>query len=299
MTTTRFAVIALIGVPNAGKSTLLNRLIGAKVSIVTHKVQTTRARIRGIAIEGDSQLVYVDTPGIFAPKRRLDRAMVAAAWQGVDDADFTVLLHDSRRSEIDAETAAILDGLKGRRGRHILALNKVDTMKPERLLVLAERFAAIHDFEQVFMISALTGDGVDDLAAYLAQEAPEGPWHFPEDQLSDLPERLLAAEVLREKLFLALHQELPYALTVETESWENFDDGSVKIAQVVYVQREAHKKIAIGHGGQTIKGAREAAQKELEAMLGTKVHLFVFVKVRERWLDDPERYRIWGLDFGA
>ena len=300
MTDTRFAVIALIGAPNAGKSTLLNRLVGAKVSIVTHKVQTTRARVRGIAIEGDSQLVYVDTPGIFAPKRRLDRAMVAAAWDGVDDADFTVLLHDARRTEIDQETSGILDGLKRRRGgRHILALNKVDSLKPEKLLELAEKFTAIYDFEQVFMISALTGDGVDDLAAYLAREAPEGPWHFPEDQLSDLPERLLAAEVLREKLTLALHQELPYALTVETENWESFDDGSVKIEQVVYVQRDAHKKIAIGRGGETIKGVREAAQKDLQEMLGTKVHLFVFVKVRERWTEDPERYRIWGLDFGA
>lgn len=296
--TSRFAVIALIGAPNAGKSTLLNRLIGAKVSIVTHKVQTTRARVRGIAIEGESQLVYVDTPGIFAPKRRLDRAMVAAAWQGVADADFTVLLHDARRG-LDEETAAILDGLKARKGRHILALNKVDTLKPEALLTLAERFSAIHDFEQIFMISALNGDGVADLSAYLAKEAEEGPWHFPEDQLSDLPQRLLAAEVLREKLFLVLHQELPYALTVETETWENFDDGAVKIEQVVYVQREAHKKIAIGRGGETIKKVREAAQKELEAMLDTKVHLFVFVKVRERWLDDPERYRLWGLDFGA
>ena len=300
MSGTRFAVIALIGAPNAGKSTLLNRLVGAKVSIVTHKVQTTRARIRGIAIEGDSQLVYVDTPGIFAPKRRLDRAMVSAAWDGVDDADATVLLHDARRTEIDRETMEILEGLKRRRGgRHILALNKIDTLKPERLLALAEKFTAIHDFEQVFMISALKGDGVDDLAAYLAREAPEGPWHFPEDQLSDLPQRLIAAEVLREKLFLALHQELPYALTVETESWENFADGSVKIQQVVYLQREGHKKIAIGRGGETIKGVREAAQKDLEEMLGCKVHLFVFLKVRERWTEDPERYRIWGLDFGA
>ncbi|MEX0921181.1 MAG: GTPase Era [Rhodovibrionaceae bacterium] len=297
--TRRFAVVALIGAPNAGKSTLLNRLVGAKVSIVTHKVQTTRAKVRGIAIEGESQLVYVDTPGIFAPKRRLDRAMIAAAWQGVADADFTVLLHDARRSEIDAETAAILDGLKGRRGRHILALNKIDTLKPEQLLSLAERFSAAHDFEQVFMISALNGDGVADMSRYLAKEAEEGPWHFPEDQLSDLPQRLLAAEVLREKLFLALHQELPYALTVETETWEDFDDGSVKIEQVVYVQRDAHKKIAIGRGGETIRGVREAAQRELEAMFETKVHLFVFVKVRERWLDDPERYRLWGLDFSA
>ncbi|MEX2408812.1 MAG: GTPase Era, partial [Rhodovibrionaceae bacterium] len=269
--TRRFAVVALIGAPNAGKSTLLNRLVGAKVSIVTHKVQTTRAKVRGIAIEGESQLVYVDTPGIFAPKRRLDRAMIAAAWQGVADADFTVLLHDARRSEIDAETAAILDGLKGRRGRHILALNKIDTLKPEQLLSLAERFSAAHDFEQVFMISALNGDGVADMSRYLAKEAEEGPWHFPEDQLSDLPQRLLAAEVLREKLFLALHQELPYALTVETETWEDFDDGSVKIEQVVYVQRDAHKKIAIGRGGETIRGVREAAQRELEAMFETKV----------------------------
>ncbi len=297
--TTRFAVAALIGAPNAGKSTLLNRLIGAKVSIVTHKVQTTRSRVRGIAIEGESQIVYVDTPGIFAPKRRLDRAMVAAAWQGVSDADFTVLLHDARRSKIDEETAAILDGLKGRKGRHLLALNKIDTVKPEQLLALAERFSAAHEFERVFMISALNGDGVDDLSAFLAQNAVEGPWHFPEDQLSDLPERLLAAEVLREKLYLALHQELPYALTVETETWENFDDGSVKIEQVIYMQREAHKKIAIGKGGETIRGIRQAAQKELEQMLGCKVHLFVFVKVRERWLDDPERYRVWGLEFGS
>ncbi len=295
---TRCAVVALVGAPNAGKSTLLNRAVGAKVSIVTHKVQTTRARVRGIALAGDSQLVFVDTPGIFSgAKRRLERAMVQAAWRGVEDADLVVLLHDVQRDKLDDETRALLAGLAERRVRVVLALNKIDTIRREKLLGLAAEFEQAFGFERIFMISAEKGDGVDDLIAWLATQAPEGPWLYPEDQLSDWPQRLLAAEVVREKLFLALHQELPYALTVETDSWEAFKDGSVKIQMTIYVQREPQKRIAVGQGGATIRRVREQAQKELEAMLETRVHLFLFVKVRERWLDDPARYRDWGLEF--
>ncbi|MEX2630164.1 MAG: GTPase Era [Tistlia sp.] len=294
----RCAVVALVGAPNAGKSTLLNRAVGAKVSIVTHKVQTTRTRVRGIAIAGQAQLIFVDTPGIFSgAKRRLERAMVGAAWHGVEDADLVVLLHDAQKPTIDSEMRAILAGLAQRGGRLVLALNKIDAIRRESLLALAAQFEQAAVFERIFMISALDGDGVDDLVAWLAAQAPAGPWLYPEDQLSDLPQRLLAAEVVREKLFLALHQELPYSLTVETDSWEAFKDGSVKIQMTVYVQREHQKRIAVGHGGRTIRMVREQAQRELEETLETRVHLFLYVKVRERWIDDPARYRDWGLDF--
>jgi len=299
--TTRSAVIALAGPPNAGKSTLVNQAVGAKVSIVTHKVQTTRTRVRGIALLDETQLIFVDTPGIFvSPRRRLERAMVGAAWNAVEDADFVVVLHDARKPAHDEQTALVIEGLKERKTRRVLlAINKIDEVKRERLLALAQELAAAFPFERVFMISALTGDGVGDLLSWLASEAPEGPWLYPEDEISDLPQRLLAAEITREKLFLHLHDELPYALTVETESWETFRDGSVKISQTIYVQRDAHKRMAIGAKGATIRKIRELAQRELEEILETSVHLFLFVKVRERWVDDPERYQTWGLDFSV
>jgi len=295
----RCGFVALLGAPNAGKSTILNALVGAKVSIVTHKVQTTRSRIRGIALRGDAQIVFVDTPGIFAPKRRLDRAMVAAAWTGAEESDEVVLIYDAARRAIDDDTWRIVKGLKQRGQKAVLVLNKIDLVKPPKLLDLAARFEEEGIFEQIFMVSALTGDGLEDLIAHLAGKMPQGPWLYPEDQLSDLSERLLAAEITREKLFLQLHQELPYGLTVETESWEDFDDGSARIEQVIYVGREQHKGMCLGKGGQRIKAVRTAAQEEMETMLDRKVHLFLFVKVRENWIDDPERYRAWGLEFDA
>ena len=295
----RCGFVALIGAPNAGKSTLLNAMVGSKVSIVSPKVQTTRSRVLGIAIEGQSQLVFVDTPGIFAPKRRLDRAMVAAAWAGANDADLVVLLVDASRRELGEDTERIIAQLKEAGRSAILALNKVDAIERPKLLALAERLNATGVFTDVFMISALTGDGLDRLRSILAQRVPEGPWLYPEDQISDNPMRLLAAEVTREKLVLQLQQELPYASTVETESWEEFKDGSVKISQVVYVQRDSQKAIVLGKGGQRVRAIGAAARQELEAMLERRVHLMLFVKVRENWLDDPERYRDWGLDFNA
>ncbi len=292
---TRCGFVALIGAPNAGKSTLMNNLVGAKVTIVSPKVQTTRTRVLGIVILGASQIVFVDTPGIFAPRRRLDRAMVAAAWQGAADADRVVLLVDAKRG-IDADTQAILDGLSKNKRIAILALNKVDLVKPHELLALTEVLNATGLFSEVFMISALTGDGVPDLAAHLADSLPAGPWLFPEDQISDMPMRLLAAEITREQLFRQLHQELPYALTVETEDWEERRDGSVRIAQVVYVQRDNQKAIVLGKGGQKVKAVGTAARTELEHLLERRVHLNIFVKVRQNWADDPDRYRDWGLD---
>jgi GTP-binding protein Era len=295
----RCGFVALLGAPNAGKSTLLNSLVGAKVAIVTRKVQTTRSRLRGIAVEGASQIIFVDTPGIFAPKRRLERAMVAAAWSGARDADVIALVFDANRKGIDPDSRLILDGLKDFGQRVILLLNKVDVVKRPRLLELAAKFEAEGLFDRIFMISALTGDGVGDLRAFLAAAMPEGPWHYPEDQLSDLPLRLMAAETTREKLFQRLHQELPYALTVETERWQDFEDGSVKIEQTIYVQRDTQKAIVLGKSGQSIKEIRGDSQKELEELLERKVHLFLFVKVRRNWIEDPERYRDWGLDYEA
>ncbi len=293
----RCGFVALIGAPNAGKSTLLNRLIGAKVSIVSPKVQTTRRRVLGVAMRGNAQVVFVDTPGIFAPKRRLDRAMVAAAWSGAGDADRIVLLVDATRKKIDADTRAIIEGLKKDKRTAICAINKVDAVKHESLLKLAAELSAAFPFEQIFMISAETGDGVEDLMAEVVSYLPEGPHHFPDDQLTDLPVRLLAAEVTREHLFRQLHEEVPYALTVETEAWEEFKDGSAKVSQIVYVARDNQKAIVLGKGGSRIKQVREAAQAELVEMLDRKVHLFLFVKVRENWQEDPERYREMGLDF--
>lgn len=295
----RCAVVALVGAPNAGKSTLLNQAVGSKISIVTHKVQTTRARVRGISLRDEVQLIFVDTPGIFAAKDRLQRAMVAAAWNAVQDADLVVYLFDAQRQAPDAAAQDILQGLAKRARRSILALNKVDAVPRESLLTLSASLNELGGFERTFMISALNGDGVEDLLDWLAAEAPQGPWLYPEDQVSDLPMRLLAAEVTREKLFLNLHQELPYALTVETEAWEEFKDGSVKIDQTIYLQRDTQKRIAIGAGGRTIRKIREQAQAELQTLIERPVHLYLFVKVRERWIDDPERYRDWGLDWQA
>lgn len=295
---TQCGVVAVIGVPNAGKSTLVNQFVGAKVTIVTHKVQTTRSRIRGIAIVGSAQVIYVDTPGIFAPRRRLERAMVDAAWSGAADADIVVLVVDARRGAND-EVVHIIDGLNEKKRPAVLALNKIDTVKREILLSLAEQLNGKGLFDEVFMVSALNGDGVDDLQAYLAAKMPSGPWLFPEDQLSDLPQRLLAAEITREKAYLYLHQELPYSLAVDTEDWQDFKDGSVRIGQVVYVERESQKGIVLGKGGQTIKRIRSEAQQELAELLERPIHLFIHVKVRENWVNDPGRYREWGLRYDA
>ncbi|WP_420395715.1 GTPase Era [Nioella sp.] len=296
--TTRAGFVALIGEPNAGKSTLLNRMVGAKVSIVTHKVQTTRARIRGVALEGDSQIVFVDTPGLFRPRRRLDRAMVAAAWTGAADADLVVLLIEAHRG-LTHGAQAILDGLSERAGgrRVALAINKIDRVKAEDLLALTQKMNEAFPFEKTFLISAEKGHGVDDLRLWLAQNLPEGPWLYPEDQIADLPMRMIAAEMTREKLTLRLHQELPYQLTVETENWEERKDGSARIDQVIYVARDGHKGILLGKKGETIKAVSQAARAELEEFLGRKVHLFLQVKVRPGWLDEAERYSEMGLDF--
>ena len=290
--------IALIGAPNAGKSTLLNRLVGTKVSIVSPKVQTTRARVLGIVLRGPAQVIFIDTPGIFEPRRRLDRAMVAAAWSGAADADIVVHLVDSERA-ISGDTRRIVDGLAKSRRKAILALNKIDLVKPPKLLGLADKLNETGVFSDIFMISAETGDGVDDLMAALEARLLAGPWLFPEDQVSDMPARLLAAEITREKLFIQLHEELPYSLTVETESWENFKDGSVRIGQIVYVRRGTQKAIVLGKGGRRIKSVGADARAELQEILDRKVHLFLHVKVRENWIDNPERYRDWGLDFNA
>ncbi|WP_246149159.1 GTPase Era [Skermanella pratensis] len=295
----RCGFVALVGAPNAGKSTLLNTMIGAKVSIVSHRVQTTRTRVLGIATEGDSQVIFVDTPGIFAPKKRLERAMVAAAWQGASDADLVVQLVDAARKSIDGDTRAIIAKLKASGRQAILALNKIDLIKRDKLLALSAELNAEGIFTDTFMISAETGNGVDDLRRHLASRMPEGPWHFPSDQLSDIPMRLLAAEIVREKLFLQLYQELPYSATVEPEGWEEFDDGSVKISMVVFTERDSQKAIILGKGGQRIKQIGATARTELEEMLERRVHLFLHVKVREEWTNDPERYRDWNLDYNA
>ena len=296
---TRSGFVALIGAPNAGKSTLLNRFVGFKVSIVTHKVQTTRTRIRGVCITGKTQVVFVDTPGIFEPRRRLDRAMVNAAWQGAGDADVVVLIYDVSKRKIDGDTQRIIAGLKKSGTRAVLALNKTDLVRHEELLPLTAAFAAEEVFEETYMISAEKGAGCDDLLAYLAGRMAEGPWLYPEDEITDMPERLLAAEVTREQVLLRLHQELPYAATVETEQWTERDDGAVVINQVVYVQRPGHKKIALGKGGAMIKAIGSTSRAELQRLFDRPVHLFLFVKVRENWMDDPDRYAVWGLDPNA
>ena len=293
---TRCGFVALIGAPNAGKSTLINALVGAKVSIVSRKVQTTRALVRGIAIVDAAQLVLMDTPGIFAPKRRLDRAMVTTAWGGASDADIVVLLIDARKG-VDEEADAILGKLAAVRQPKVLVLNKVDVAEKPALLTLAQKIGAKATFDATFMLSALTGDGVDDLKRWLADHSPAGPWHYPEDQISDAPLRALAAEITREKLFNRLHQELPYQATVETESWKELRGGDVRIEQTIYVERESQRKIVLGKGGQTIKAIGADARREIADMIDSPVHLFLFVKVRERWGEDPERYRGMGLEF--
>ncbi len=293
---TRCGFIALIGAPNAGKSTLINSLVGAKVSIVSRKVQTTRALVRGIAIEGATQLVLMDTPGIFAPKRRLDRAMVTTAWGGASDADIVVLLIDAKKG-LDEEADAILGRLAGVRQPKVVVLNKVDIAEKPALLTLAQKIGAKVAFDATFMLSALSGDGVDALRRWLAEHAPAGPWHYPADQISDAPLRALAAEITREKLFNRLHQELPYQATVETESWKELRGGDVRIEQTIYVERESQRKIVLGKGGATIKAIGAEARREIAEMAEQKVHLFLFVKVREGWADDPERYRAMGIEF--
>ena len=293
---TRSGFVALIGAPNAGKSTLLNTLVGSKVTIVSHKVQTTRALVRGIAVAGNAQLIFVDTPGIFAPKRRLDRAMVSSAWSGAHDADVVAVLIDARKG-LDEEAEALLTGLAEVRQPKLLLLNKIDMVEREKLLALAKAANDRVLFAATFMISALSGDGVSDAKRWLAEKMPPGPWLYPPDQMSDAPLRQLAAEITREKLFHRLHQELPYQSTVETESWKELRDGSVRIEQTIYVERESQRKIVLGKAGTTIKAIGAAARREIAEIAEKPVHLFLFVKVREGWGDDPERYRGMGLEF--
>ncbi|HVY20192.1 MAG TPA: GTPase Era [Bauldia sp.] len=293
---TRAGFVALIGAPNAGKSTLINRLVGTKVAIVSHKVQTTRSTIRGIAMAGQTQIVFVDTPGIFKPKRRLDRAMVDTAWGGAKDADVVALLVDAAAGLTD-DTRDTIAKLSQVAHPRVLVLNKIDTVKRDALLGLAAEANALLPFEQTFMVSALTGDGVTDFTTYLAERLPEGPWLYPEDEVSDVPLRQLAAEITREKLFERLHQELPYQATVETEEWQEQPDGSARVQQTIFVERDSQKKIVIGAGGATIKQISMAARKEIAEIAETPIHLFLFVKVRENWADDPERYRAMGIEF--
>ena len=295
----RAGFIAVIGSPNAGKSTLINHFIGQKVTIVTRKVQTTRSVIRGICIHKESQLVFSDTPGIFEPKRRLDRAMVEAAWGSSSDADIILFLYDAQKSGIDNETNKILDELGQSRKKKILVLNKVDLVDNKTLLPLIKNFEAICSFDATFIISALTGEGSKEVLSYLAKNLPKGPWLYPEDEITDLPARLLAAEITREQIFMRLHQELPYATTVETEEWTERDDGAIVINQIIYLKKAGHKKIVIGKNGSMIKMLGKAARLEIEQILERSVHLFLFVKVREKWMDDPDRYKIWGLNPNA
>ena len=301
---TRSGFVAIIGAPNAGKSTLMNFIVGAKVSIVTPKVQTTRTRIKGIAMVGDSQIIFIDTPGIFAPKRRLDRAMVNAAWQGTDEADIILLLHDSARSPSDEETANIINRIENIQRefpnrKFALILNKIDLVKPENLLGKASKLSKIINFEKIFMISAKKGKGVKDLVRWLAEQMPQSPFLFDPNDLSDMPQRQLASEILREKLFINLHQELPYQLTVETDSWLEKEDGSAEIHISIYVAREGHRGIILGKKGQTMGRIGKAARLELENMFERRIHLFTHVKFRKDWMNDPERYLNWELEFDA
>ncbi|MEA3021671.1 MAG: GTPase [Alphaproteobacteria bacterium] len=293
---TRCGFVALIGAPNVGKSTLVNALVGSKVTIVSPKVQTTRTLVRGIAMEGRAQLVFIDTPGIFAPRRRLDRAMVTSAWSGAHDADIVALLIDAK-SGIDEEADAILGRLGDVASRKLLILYKVDLVQKPKLLALAQEANGRAQFAATFMVSALTGDGIGEVKAWLAAQAPEGPWHYPEDQISDAPLRSLASEITREKLFNRLHQELPYRSTVETDSWKELRDGSVRIEQTIFVERESQRKIVLGKSGQSIKAIGAEARGEIAKIIDQPVHLFLFVKVREDWGDDPERFREMGLEF--
>ena len=296
---TRAGFATLIGAPNAGKSTLMNAMVGQKVSIVTPKVQTTRSRIRGIAMQDEAQIIFVDTPGIFSPKRRLDRAMVNAAWQGAADNDVLLLLNDCARVSLDDETKMIIAKLVQQEQAAALILNKIDLASPEQVLARTAELSTLFSFEKVFMISAHTGNGLSDLNSWLAQKMPLGPYLFDPDDLSDLPVRLLAAEILREKLFLNLHQELPYQMTVESESWVEREDGSAEVRLSVFVAREGHRGIVLGKRGQTIKRISQAARKELEKVLERRIHLMCHVKYRKDWMDDKERYTAWNLDFNA
>jgi len=296
---TRAGFATLIGAPNAGKSTLMNAMVGQKVSIVTPKVQTTRSRIRGIAMQDEAQIIFVDTPGIFSPKRRLDRAMVNAAWQGAADNDVLLLLNDCARGSLDDETKMIIAKLVQQKQAAALILNKIDLATPEQVLVRTAELSTLFSFEKVFMISAHTGNGLSDLKSWLAQKMPLGPYLFDPNDLSDLPVRLLAAEILREKLFLNLHQELPYQMTVESESWVEREDGSAEVRLSVFVAREGHRGIVLGKRGQTIKRISQAARKELEKVLERRIHLMCHVKYRKDWMDDKERYTAWNLDFNA
>lgn len=288
--------VALLGAPNAGKSTLMNSLVGSKISIVTHKVQTTRTRFIGIALHKESQMIFVDTPGIFEPKKRLERAMVSAAWAGASDADVIIVLVDAER-RIDDNTRRIIDGLSNAGKKAILAINKIDTIRRDSLLALVQELNEMGDFSEVMLISALKGDGLEDLKDVIVGYLPKGPWLYPEDQMTDITERMLAAEVTREKFFLRLHQELPYAATIETESWQEKKDGSVRIEQIIYVERDTQKAIVIGKGGRSLKEIGKMAREDLEEMFGRRVHLFIFVKVRKNWSDDKERYTNMGLDW--
>lgn len=297
----RCGVVAVVGAPNAGKSTLVNRMVGAKVAIVTHKVQTTRARLRGIVLSGDTQIILTDTPGIFVPKRKLDKAMVEAAWAGLDDADEILLLVDveaylSGHKLSIADTDRIIEGIKQRGRKAVLVLSKVDAVRSDALLALTKELSETDAFSDVFMISALKGEGVEDLTKFVASRMPEGHWLYPEDQVADAPQRVIAAEITREKLIRRLHDEMPYSTTVETETWKTLKDGSIRIEQVIFVERDSQKPIVLGKGGQTIKVIGKEAREDLQEMLEVPVHLFLFVKVRERWAEDPERYRMMGLE---
>ena len=295
---TRCGFVTLLGAPNAGKSTLVNTMVGAKVSIVSPKVQTTRSRVRGIVVKDDCEIVLVDTPGIFKPKRRLDRAMVAAAWQEAEYTDLRVLMVDARRG-LDDDTRAIADSLKNNRLAAVLVLNKTDLVKPEKLLELSAQLNASYDFKETFMLSAATAEGVKEFEDWLAQQMPESPFMFPEDQVSDLPNRLLAAEITREKLYMNLNQEVPYVTTVLTDSWKDLDNGAIRLDQTIFVEREKQRQIVLGKNGAMIKKIGMQARQELEELFECRVHLFLFVKVREKWGDNPELYRPWGLDFNA
>lgn len=295
---TRCGFVALIGAPNAGKSTITNNFVGSKVSIVSPKVQTTRTLVKGIGIYDNTQIIFIDTPGIFKPKRRLDRAMVTSAWDGVSDADITVLVVDAKRG-FDDETASIIAKLKKKKQKAVLVINKVDLVQKDKLLGLSQALNEAYAFDETFFVSAVTGKNIDDFYKYLADNLPESPWYYPEEQMSDMPLKLLAAEIVREKLFLFLHQELPYSLTVEPELWERREDGSIRAEITIYVERDNQKIIVLGKGGAMIKRIGQSARREIEELLDERVHLFLFVKVRENWQEDSGRYSIWGLDFKA
>ena len=295
---TRCGFVTLLGAPNAGKSTLTNNFVGSKVSIVSPKAQTTRTTVKGIGVFENTQIIFLDTPGIFKPKRRLDRAMINSAWSGVNDGDITALLVDAKRG-FDEETQSIVTKLNENNMKAVLVLNKVDLVSDEKLLELCKKLNDVFNFDETFMISAMNGKGTDDFYKYLANNLPESPWYYPEEQMSDLPLKLLSAEIVREKLFLYLHQELPYAITVEPELWERRDDNSIRAEMTIYVERDGQKQIVLGKAGSMIKKIGQSARKELEELLEERIHLFLFVKVRQNWGDDPARYSDWNLQFNS